>query len=380
MDDGMVHVLLVEDDEIDAESVMRMLGRDVGFEVTHVDRLSTAMAQIAGASVDLVLLDLGLPDSTGLGGVARILTEGADVPIVVLTGADDSERGLMAVREGAQDYLVKGKINADALIRAVRYASERHRFGAERKEAQEALAKLNEELEMRVEARTEELAEVNKELEAFAYSVSHDLQAPLRSINGFSEILMEDYTDVLDDVGQDYLKRVQTGAVRMEQSINAMLNYSRQSRGDLQIQEVNLSAMASEIIKELCEADPDRAVVLEIAENVTAMGDRRMLHVVLGNLLGNAWKFTAKGNTTHIAFGRTCNGQGDGFFVRDNGAGFDMKYADRLFEPFRRLHSESEFLGSGIGLATVQRIVHRHGGNIWAEGAVGKGATFYFSV
>jgi signal transduction histidine kinase len=220
----------------------------------------------------------------------------------------------------------------------------------------------------------------NRELEAFSYSVAHDLRAPLRGINGFSRALLEDYGDKLDDDGKDYLDRIGAGAERMGLLIDALLTLSRVSRAELQREPVNLSRIADGVIKQLRTSQPERAIEFVNQEDVVAQGDPTLLRALFDNLLGNAWKFTGKREGARITFGTTTKDGAIVYYVEDNGAGFDPAYAGRLFAPFQRLHQASEFAGTGIGLATVQRIVHRHGGTIWADGVVNRGATFHFSL
>lgn len=235
-------------------------------------------------------------------------------------------------------------------------------------------------LEQRVAERTAQLESTNKELEAFSYSVSHDLRAPLRAIDGFSQMLLEDYAEQLDAAGRDSLQRVRTAAHRMGTLIDDMLKLSRVTRSDLKPEQVNLSALAQEIAQDLRRQDPERGVDFAITAELRAHGDPRLLRIAMQNLLENAWKFTRGRDHTRIAFGMVQHEGEPAYFVRDNGAGFDMAYASKLFGAFQRLHDAREFPGTGIGLATVQRVIHRHGGRIWAEGAVGQGATFYFTL
>jgi len=260
--------------------------------------------------------------------------------------------------------------------------------------SQDELQRYATELEQRVEERTHELQErhealrrnaaellaANTELDAFAYSVSHDLRAPLRSIDGFSQVLLEDYGAKLDEAGQDSLRRVRAATQRMGTLIDDLLKLARVTRTEIRAEAVDLSHMAREIAAELQRATPDRQVEFAIAPGLKAEGDARLLRVVLENLLRNSWKYTAKQPESRVEFGSVEANGGRAFMVRDNGAGFDMKYADKLFGVFQRLHSAAEFEGTGVGLATVRRIINRHGGRIWAEGAVGQGATFYFTL
>lgn len=250
----------------------------------------------------------------------------------------------------------------------------------ERHKKEQQVIRLNQELEQRVEERTVQLRAANKELDAFAYSVSHDLRAPLRGIDGFSNALVEDYGELLGHEGKDYLNRVRAGCLRMGNLIDDLLKLSRLSRSQLSKETIDLSRLAHEVIEELREAQPGAQVELVCAKGIMAHGDATLLRVVLDNLLGNAFKFTSKTPQPQIEFGQTKIQGQHVFFVRDNGAGFDMEYAGKLFGAFQRLHSPHEFQGTGIGLATVQRIIYRHGGKIWAEGQVDNGATFYFSL
>lgn len=247
----------------------------------------------------------------------------------------------------------------------------------ERMQAEARVQALNRTLEARVALRTRELSLANRELEAFAYSVSHDLRAPLRSIDGFSRLLSERHAASLDDSGLDYLKRIRNAAARMGELIDALLKMSRVSRGEMKRDRVDLGKLAREIVAEMHNADPGREVGLEVDADLVVRGDPTLLRNLMANLLGNAWKFTRGRDDARITVGR---GGQDEYFVGDNGAGFSAEYADKLFRPFQRLHSESEFSGHGIGLATVKRIVERHGGSIRADGAPGRGATFRFTL
>jgi len=246
----------------------------------------------------------------------------------------------------------------------------------ERKRAQEAIQRLNQEMRL----HSVELEAANKELEAFSYSVSHDLRAPLRSIDGFSQALIEDYGGKLDDQGRDYLRRVRAAAQRMAQLIDEMLGLSRVTRSEMRHEPVDLSMMARAVAEELRKTDPQRCVEFSIADGLAAQGDPQLLRILLDNLMGNAWKFTSRKSPAKIEVGAAQPNGEKVYFVRDNGAGFDMNYAGKLFSPFQRLHRQKEFPGTGIGLATVQRIIHRHGGRVWAEAERGEGATFYFTL
>ncbi|WP_190908697.1 PAS domain-containing protein [Anabaena catenula] len=254
----------------------------------------------------------------------------------------------------------------------------------ERKQAEQKIWELNQQLEMRVQQRTAELTAANKELESFSYSVSHDLRSPLRGIDGFSKALLERYEDQLDEKGKHYLTRIRSGTQRMGELIDNLLQLSRVTRSQMRPTQVNLSAIAHEIAQELSESNPERQVNWLISPDLIVSGDHQLLRIILENLLNNAWKFTSVKIQSNIELScMNCQRNNTSllaYFVRDNGVGFDAAYANKLFQPFQRLHTVEEFPGTGIGLATVQRIIHRHGGDVWAESLVGEGATFYFTL
>jgi PAS domain S-box-containing protein len=274
--------------------------------------------------------------------------------------------------------LVRGRAYKNSLGQPVRLAGVGIDI-TQLKQAEEEILRLNAELELRVGRRTSQLEATNKELEAFCYSVSHDLRAPLRSIRGFSEVLLERYGAGLDARGREFLRRACDSCAHMDTLIDDLLKLSRVSRAELAHQLVDLSAMAQNIAAELNKAEPQRDVQWVVAPDLQGVGDERLLRVVLENLLRNAWKFTSKHPGARIEFGFAPKPE-PAFFVRDNGAGFDMEFADKLFGVFQRLHSANEFPGTGVGLATVRRIVSRHGGRVWATGAVNQGAVFYFTL
>jgi PAS domain S-box-containing protein len=295
------------------------------------------------------------------GAAARIVGKG----VVELTGRrrDGSE---FPVELSLGEWREESRHQFTAIIRDITV----------RLEMEQRIRALNEGLERRAAA----LAVANKELEAFSYSVSHDLRAPLRSIDGFSLALLDDCSDQLDEHGKHYLRSVRESAKHMAQLIDGLLTLSRITRQDLRRTGVDLTALARKIAERLRSAQPDRSVEFVIAEGLRGEGDAQLLEVALGNLLSNAWKFTGKRELGRIEFGEQSDRDHNVFFVRDNGAGFDMNYAAKLFGVFQRLHTAAEFEGTGVGLATVQRVIDRHGGRVWAEGTVGSGATFYFTL
>ena len=367
-----IHILVIEDNPDDLRIIQEMLTaiKDITFHLQCADRLSVALELLTAGRYDVVLLDLSLPDSQGAGTFEKVRQHAPQLPIIILTGLDEERVAMRTVGGGAQDYLVKGSVDANLLIRSIRYAMERKR----------AEVRNLRDLEKRLEGRAAKLEAIAKEWESFSHSISHDLRAPLRSIQGFTQALVEDSSHLLDEQGKDHLQRVRAGARRMDELIDALLSLSRVTRTDLQNEPVNLTAIARTCILELQKIEPQRNVDARISEGLATLGDSRLVGLMLENLLHNAWKFTSRRPHPVIEFGANRRSDETVYFVRDNGAGFDMAYADRLFGAFQRFHAESEFPGTGIGLATVQRIIQCHGGRIWAEGVPDQGATFYFTL
>ncbi|MCK6573622.1 response regulator [Myxococcota bacterium] len=368
-----MRVLLVEDNPADAHLVQSLLREAGGVEVRTVPTLAAGLERLAGGDVDVVLLDLNLPDARGLATLSRLLDVRDDVAVVVLSGHDDEQLAYRALQAGAQDYLVKGTQDPTLLRRVLRYATERKRLETQ-------LRLLNVELEARVERRTRELAQANRELESFAYSVSHDLQAPLRTIGGFAEILATDYGERLDDEAREYLNRMRDAGRHMGELLDALLELSRVSRFVLKPVPVDLADLARAVFADIARASPERRTTLEIQGSLGVQGDPRMLEIALRNLLNNAFKFTRGRQPGQIRLTASLQSGERCFEIADDGVGFDPRFAHRLFEPFQRLHRADEFEGTGIGLATVQRIVQRHGGRIWADGMPGRGASFRFTL
>lgn len=394
-------VLAVDDSSTYLETIAEEL-RNEGYEVVQARSGEQALDLLAAQSVDCILLDLMMPGLSGTETCRRIKSSSPlrNTPLIMLTSLEDREAMIEGINAGADDYVaksasfdvVKARLRAqlrrkhfedenrgirDELLRksaeveaATRAADERKRLLAEVSEKNEQLA-----------VHVAELQRLNAELEMFAYSVSHDLRQPLRGMDGFSKVLLERYAESLDDEGQHYLRRIGQAATRMAELIDGLLVLSRVSRVQLRNDHVQLDEIAQRVLVRLKAAEPTRQVETHVASVPSIRADGRLFESVLENLLGNAWKFTSKVDAARIEFGVEEQGAEPAtFFVRDNGAGFDMNYATRLFGPFQRLHSATEFSGTGIGLATVQRVLHRHGGRVWAESKVARGATFYFSL
>jgi signal transduction histidine kinase len=386
---GPKRILAVDDSLTYLEALGGALRAD-GYDVVLARSGEAALELLAVQSVDCILLDLMMPGLSGQDTCRRI--KGApgirNIPLIMLTAIEDREAMIHGLSVGADDYISKSS-DFEILKARMRAQIRRRQFEDEMHHAREEL--LTKELEMAEAHAARDIAEMrarlcdelesrNQELEAFSYSVSHDLRAPLRAIDGFSQALLEEHSHALDEKGKHYLTRVRASAARMGELIDDLLELSRVGRAELRRTRFDLSALAERVLAELCSGDPDREVETNVQRGLLVDADAQLVRVALDNLLGNAWKFTKKTAHAKIDLGAEEQNGSLVYFVRDNGAGFNMTFVAKLFNPFQRLHSEAEFPGTGIGLATVHRIVDRHGGRIWAEGAVGEGATVYFTV
>jgi len=386
---GPKRILAVDDSVTYLGAVSEALRED-GYDVVLARSGEEALELLAVQSVDCILLDLMMPGLSGQDTCLRIKSVPTvrDVPLLMLTALDNSDAMIQGLAAGADDYITKSsefeilKARVRAQIRRRHFEDENRHVREEllRKELEAAEARAARDLAQTRAALVDELERKNKELEAFSYSVSHDLRTPLRSIDGFSQALLEDYADVLDAKGKGYLQRVRSAAQRMAELIDDLLDLSRVGRAEMVRAEVDLSQLASRVLADLGKRNPARAVETDVQAGLLVDADIRLMRVALDNLLGNAWKFTARSAHAKVAFGAAEKDGSVVYFVRDNGAGFNMSYASKLFSPFQRLHSDAEFPGTGIGLATVHRIIDRHGGRVWAEGAVDRGATVYFTL
>lgn len=382
-------VLAVDDSLTYLEETSAHL-RQEGYEVVMARSGEEALELLAVQQVDCILLDLLMPGLSGQETCHRIKSAPGmrDIPLILLTAIENRQTMIEGLAMGADDYISKSndlevlKARVSAQLRRRQFEDETRQMRAElfQRELEAADARAAREVAESRAALVAELERKNKELEAFSYSVSHDLRAPLRGIDGFSKILLEDYDAVLDSRGREYLGRVRAAARRMGELIDDLLELSRVGRAALNRTPVDLSSLARSVAADLGRKEPDRRVEFAIDDAPAAEGDVRLLQIVLENLLGNAWKFTSKVAAPRIEFRALRAGRETHYFVRDNGAGFDAQYAGKLFQPFQRLHAESDFAGTGIGLATVHRIIDRHGGRVWAESLADNGATFFFTL
>jgi hypothetical protein len=393
-----VRILLVDDSAdnlLSAGAVLETLGE----EVIKAESGREALRHLLDHDVAVIVLDVMMPDMDGFetATLIRQRERSRHTPIIFLTALGRNEEHIRhGYTLGAVDYLTKPFV-PEILRAKVAVFVELHRKSRLLEKQSQLLERRNSELQAAIqrswraeeeikalnrhlEGRIAELNELNRELETFSYTVSHDLRGPLSRIDGFSKALLESYRDQLDDHGRLYLDRIGHSARRMNDLVEDLLNFSRVTRIEMNQQYVDLSGLVRALAAELSAREPGREAEFVIPDGVDAWGDPTLLRAALLNLLENSWKFTRKHASTRIEFGVAETPHGRTYFLRDDGAGFDMAQAGRLFNPFERLHKDSEFEGTGIGLATVDRIVRRHGGRIWAEGEIDHGASFYFTL
>jgi DNA-binding response OmpR family regulator len=381
--------ILAIDDSLTYLNELASALRADGYDVVLAHSGEEALDMLAVQAVDCILLDLVMPGMGGNETCRRIKSAPVvrEIPLIILTAVDESAAMIDGLSTGADDYIQKStefevlRARVRAQMRRKQFEDENRRIRQEllRKELEALEARASREIAETRAALVEELERKNRELEAFSYSVSHDLRAPLRAIDGFSKLIEEDI-DALNATGRKYLGYVRDAAKRMTELIDDMLALSLVGRAELHRDRIDLTEVARLVAAELTKKEPHRKVECEFEGGLIAQADRRLMRIAIENLLGNAWKFTSKASTARVELRAERREGCVVYFIRDNGAGFDMNYVGKLFSPFQRLHGESEFPGTGIGLATVHRIIDRHGGEVWAEGAVGNGATIYFTI
>ena len=373
-------LLIVDDDVAQLRAVCDTLDTE-GYFTTGFSSARAAIAAAREQHFDLILTDLTMPEMNGIEFLQAVHQIDANMVGIVMTGHGTIDSAVAAMKAGALDYVLKPftlRTVLPVLDRALTVRNLRSENVQLRRD-EETVRRLNANLERCVEERTTQLMEANRELEAFSHSVSHDLRAPLRALDGFSKILMEEYGQQLDERGRSYLGRVGDAVERMRNLIEDLMRLSHVTAAELNYREMDLSAMVASIVAELRGQEPNRNVEVCIEPDVRCRADTQLMRIALENIVDNAWKFTRKQEHALIEF-KMRKGTPPTFCIRDNGAGFKEEYAANLFAPFRRLHTAAEFPGTGIGLSIVQRIIRRHGGRVWAEGSVGKGASIYFSL
>lgn len=382
-----VRILYIDDAGL-ARLLQRKLQRQ-SFSVEIARNGDDGLATLEKSPFDVVLLDYSMPSCDGID-VLRIMAEcKTSPPVIMLTGRGNEKIAVEALHLGASDYIVKDvdlgylellPVVINQVLQKQQLIREREQMLKALQESEDRYRRLSAQLERKVLERTEELQTSNRELEVFCYSVSHDLSSPLRTINGFSEVLLEEYGDRLDNAGRRCLSKIGASAAQMGQLMDALLDLSRMATDEPRLEPVNLSDLAEEIAQELRDLEQQHKVEVRITGGMEVEGDPVLLRVMMENLLGNAWKFSRTLPDACIEFGKSFQNGEMVYYVRDNGIGFDLGNSGKLIDLFQRLHLGNEFKGIGIGLATVQRIVERHKGRVWAESEVGKGATFYFTL
>jgi hypothetical protein len=379
-----INILMVDDQPANLVALEAML-EDLGQNLVKATSGREALKCLLTDEFAVILLDVKMPEMDGFetAELIRQRDKSRHTPIIFLTAADQSQtQAVRGYAVGAVDYLTKPIVPEFVRSKVMVFVELAKKTELLRRQAERLRASEQEARDL-AEAQAElvsDLEHKNRELESFSYAVSHDLRAPLRRIESFSRAVEESQAERLDDSGRHYLGRIREASRQMAELIDDVLYLARVTRAEMREQEVDLSGLVELLLERLREAEPARTVETRVRPGVSVLADGHLLRIAMENLLENAWKFTAREPAPRIEFGLTNVGGEPTYFVRDNGAGFDMAYVERLFGPFQRLHLQSEFPGTGIGLATVQRIIHRHGGRVWAEGLPGQGATFHFTL
>ena len=375
----VLNVLCLEDSPRDAEIMRELLtdaGYDLNMDCTAVEKEFVSF--LRSHKYDIILSDFKLPGFDGFTALRWSVEICPDVPFICISGTVGEETAVELLKKGAVDYILKDRLVRlpSAIQRALDEAKEKEA----RQRAEKELVSLNTQLEQRVIERTYQLEAANKELEAFTYSVSHDLRAPLRAVDGFSKFVLEDYENKLDSEGKRLLNLIRTNIQKMDQLITDLLALSRVTRGELSFSGIDMTQMAISIFKESAAPDVTDKISLTVDPLPEGYADPTYMRQVWTNLIANAIKFSSKKKKPVIKIGGSKENGLNVYFVKDNGVGFNPEYTHKLFGVFQRLHKSDDFEGTGVGLAIIQRIIHRHGGKVWAEGEEGKGATFYFSL
>ncbi|MCK9220180.1 MAG: response regulator [Bacteroidales bacterium] len=409
---GKGYIMAVEDSLVQAKKLQHF------FDENEINSLFFTNAKDAlAAAIDrhpvLIISDIVMPGMDGYEFCTKIKTDPLlkDIPVILLTSLRDPLDIIKGLQAGADNFItkpyeeeyllsrihyllansdIKRANNVPEIVIEIMFRGNKYTINSEKKQildlllsVYEAAIQRNDQListQAELQASNENLISANQELESFSYTVSHDLRSPLNVISGYTQILQSEYSNSLDEEAREFLDRILQATFSMAHLIDDLLQFSRSARSEIKTEHINLSALANKVIHDIKQREPDRKINLFIQEGLEIDADAALMHVVLDNLLGNAWKYTSKTASPEISFGQMETASKKFFYVRDNGAGFDMSKADKLFNPFQRFHSNQEFQGTGVGLATVRRIIERHGGRIWAESRPGNGAVFYFSI
>ena len=408
---GSGYIMAVEDSMVQAKKLKNFLDCNNLNNVLFSNAADAYAAALDNTPV-LIISDIVMPGMDGYEFCAKLKAHPIlkEVPVILLTSLRDSLDIIKGLQAGADNFITKPyeehyllsrihyllanrdlrSIGTAEMVMEIMFRGEKYKINSEKKQildlllsVYEAAVERNDQListQAELQASNENLTAANQELDAFSATVSHDLRSPLNIVAGYTQVLQDSYADALDDEAKDYLERILASAFSMSKLIDDLLQFSRSGRTEIHTEFVDLSEMARTIANEITDRENERKTIFNIQKGLLTKADPDLMHVVMVNLMGNAVKYSGRVDNPEITFDKTGSGRDTAFFIKDNGVGFDMAKADRLFNPFQRLHSNQEFVGTGVGLATVRRIIERHGGRIWAESEPGKGATFFFTL